>query len=252
MAIKKKPEEHENHERWLVSYADFITLLFAFFVVMYSVSSRDAAKVKQIELSLVQSFGSYETGPMERQNGPPFTDREAERYTPITNTFQRKNTEEILPEDMYDESDPLRKFQRSLESTLQSEGANRAFRITMDKKGLRLTANESVLFSESGAIKKSLEPAMLALSKKIKSFGHEIFLEGTAVPVNERSLQAGLNELQKQQLSVFRFFTDEGKIDPQIIQTSTVGKSNFGFDRSEEIGDGTILDIFILRRESED
>ena len=39
MARRKQHEEHENHERWLVSYADFITLLFAFFVVMYSVSS---------------------------------------------------------------------------------------------------------------------------------------------------------------------------------------------------------------------
>ena len=39
MARRRAPEEHENHERWLVSYADFITLLFAFFVVMYSISS---------------------------------------------------------------------------------------------------------------------------------------------------------------------------------------------------------------------
>lgn len=39
MSKKKHAESHENHERWLVSYADFITLLFAFFVVMYSVSS---------------------------------------------------------------------------------------------------------------------------------------------------------------------------------------------------------------------
>ena len=38
MARKKKHPEHENHERWLVSYADFITLLFAFFVVMFAVS----------------------------------------------------------------------------------------------------------------------------------------------------------------------------------------------------------------------
>ena len=36
---RKEAEEHENHERWLVSYADFITLLFAFFVVMYSLRS---------------------------------------------------------------------------------------------------------------------------------------------------------------------------------------------------------------------
>ena len=35
MAKKKHHEEHENHERWLVSYADFITLLFAFFVILF-------------------------------------------------------------------------------------------------------------------------------------------------------------------------------------------------------------------------
>src|SRR3990172_5384771 len=47
MAKKKHEEEHENHERWLVSYADFITLLFAFFVVMYSVSRVDNKKLSQ-------------------------------------------------------------------------------------------------------------------------------------------------------------------------------------------------------------
>jgi chemotaxis protein MotB len=47
MAKKKHHEEHENHERWLVSYADFITLLFAFFVVMYSVSRVDNKKLSQ-------------------------------------------------------------------------------------------------------------------------------------------------------------------------------------------------------------
>ncbi|MEW8221704.1 MAG: flagellar motor protein MotB, partial [Candidatus Thiodiazotropha taylori] len=36
---RKRQEEPANHERWIVSYADFVTLLFAFFVVMYSVSS---------------------------------------------------------------------------------------------------------------------------------------------------------------------------------------------------------------------
>jgi len=42
---KKKHPEHVNHERWLVSYADFITLLFAFFVVMFATSQTDSVKV---------------------------------------------------------------------------------------------------------------------------------------------------------------------------------------------------------------
>lgn len=49
---KHKHEEHENHERWLVSYADFITLLFAFFVVMYSISSVNIGKYRTVSESI--------------------------------------------------------------------------------------------------------------------------------------------------------------------------------------------------------
>ena len=52
MARKRREEEHENHERWLVSYADFITLLFAFFVVMYAISSVNEGKYKVLSNSL--------------------------------------------------------------------------------------------------------------------------------------------------------------------------------------------------------
>ncbi|HTT70103.1 MAG TPA: flagellar motor protein MotB [Anaeromyxobacteraceae bacterium] len=52
MAKKKHEEEHENHERWLVSYADFMTLLMAFFVVMYSVSKVDNKRLSQAAESI--------------------------------------------------------------------------------------------------------------------------------------------------------------------------------------------------------
>jgi len=45
---KKKAPHHENHERWLVSYADFITLLFAFFVVMFASSQADKGRAKEV------------------------------------------------------------------------------------------------------------------------------------------------------------------------------------------------------------
>ena len=53
---RREPEEHVNHERWLVSYADFITLLFAFFVVMYSISSINEGKYKVISQELIGVF----------------------------------------------------------------------------------------------------------------------------------------------------------------------------------------------------
>lgn len=53
---KKRIEEHQNHERWLVSYADFITLLFAFFVVMYSVSSVNQGKYRVLSSTLDGAF----------------------------------------------------------------------------------------------------------------------------------------------------------------------------------------------------
>ncbi len=53
---KKKTAEHVNHERWLVSYADFITLLFAFFVVMYAIAMKDQKKAKDIAAAVRQAL----------------------------------------------------------------------------------------------------------------------------------------------------------------------------------------------------
>lgn len=56
MARKKRQPEHENHERWLISYADFITLLFAFFVVMFASSQTDKGKAEQVSESVKKAL----------------------------------------------------------------------------------------------------------------------------------------------------------------------------------------------------
>src|ERR1700736_3161805 len=56
MARAKKPAAPENHERWLVSYADFITLLFAFFVVMFASSQTDKSKAQQVSDSVREAL----------------------------------------------------------------------------------------------------------------------------------------------------------------------------------------------------
>ncbi|MDT8309861.1 MAG: flagellar motor protein MotD [Methylophaga sp.] len=77
MARRKRHEEHENHERWLVSYADFITLLFAFFVVMYAISSVNEGKYRVLSDTLESVFTSpnrsvqpIQVGQLSRGEGP--------------------------------------------------------------------------------------------------------------------------------------------------------------------------------------
>jgi chemotaxis protein MotB len=53
--------DHENHDRWLISYADFITLLFAFFVVMYAISAVNEGKYRVLAHSLGDAFGKAPT-----------------------------------------------------------------------------------------------------------------------------------------------------------------------------------------------
>src|ERR1041385_3985800 len=71
MRKKKHDDEHVNLERWLVSYADFITLLFAFFTVMYALSLTDKAKYKAAVKNIQRSFLSG--GGVFPLRGSPFS-----------------------------------------------------------------------------------------------------------------------------------------------------------------------------------
>jgi len=64
MAKKKRAEEeeHENAERWLLTYSDMITLLMLFFIILYSMSTIDAAKYEQLSQSMGDVFGSVNVG----------------------------------------------------------------------------------------------------------------------------------------------------------------------------------------------
>src|SRR2546423_15340901 len=76
---RKREQPHVNHERWLVSYADFITLLFAFFVVLYASSQVDKKKVGKLALAIqvaFQEMGVFETSstkvPVDLEDPMPF------------------------------------------------------------------------------------------------------------------------------------------------------------------------------------
>jgi chemotaxis protein MotB len=70
MARRKKHAGHVNHERWLVSYADFITLLFAFFVVLFAASQVDKGKVGKIAHAVQTAFQELSIFPLSAPTAP--------------------------------------------------------------------------------------------------------------------------------------------------------------------------------------
>jgi len=109
MSKKKKHEEHENHERWLVSYADFITLLFAFFVVMYSTSSVNEGKFRAVSDSAQGAFNPSSLTAKRLEIGPKF--QTSEKYTArieqvavikqVFKDMEKKNNLNIFPNNTY-------------------------------------------------------------------------------------------------------------------------------------------------------
>jgi len=71
MARRKRHEEHENHERWAIPYGDLVTLLLAFFVVMYSISQVNEGKYRVVSDSLNAAFRGTPTSVLPIQVGEP-------------------------------------------------------------------------------------------------------------------------------------------------------------------------------------
>src|ERR1700681_3455046 len=101
MALKREEPPPENHERWLVSYADFITLLFAFFVVLFASSQTD--KKKQIKLaeamqSAFTPLGTFDahskTPPLTNINAAAITNATPAALTPPLPTTSTETLEE--------------------------------------------------------------------------------------------------------------------------------------------------------------
>lgn len=161
----KKHEEHENHERWLVSYADFITLLFAFFVVLYATSTQNEEKEKKFEDSVKASFKLM--GAAGNQNsgaalGQVFDPLELIQRRDVGNGELEDNIERLLQKNM-----------------TEAEKKSAVAGIRHDQTGVRISLSASTFFP-SGSAKLRL-PALHSLdkiAKILKLSNRQIVIEG--------------------------------------------------------------------------
>lgn len=143
--MKKKHPEHVNLERWLVSYADFITLLFAFFVVMYSIANQDKAKIKQITEAIERTFNGPSTM-MDMGSGSSvsvFSNPKSD-YGQIIDTTQGRSN--ARPEMTPDLQEIAERVEESISYQLTSTDLKDSVQIVHDDRGLVIRFSATKLF----------------------------------------------------------------------------------------------------------
>lgn len=155
MARKKKPEEHVDNHRWVVSYADFITLLFAFFVVMYAISSVNVSKYKSLSDGMKSAFDK----------------KDQHKSTAATNNKVDGPDERKTKGAHKDGLDDLNK---SL-----SELANGDFQINRQKGWIEMDIKAASLFDSGTAdLKPEALIKLMQLATKIRDFPYPLVVEG--------------------------------------------------------------------------
>lgn len=216
MAKKKRPEEHENLERWLVSYSDFITLLFATFVVLYALAQVDATDFAKLEESLKSAFsqGALFDGQQAIMDGSEslFDQQQANSFIPSL------MLEYISPK--YEEAS-FEEIEETIKE-LSDAGELDGISTKMTEKGLLITFDDKYLFAPASAYldkeaRKLLDKVGVVICKKFVL--HYMRVEGHTDSDPIRSSQYPSNwELSSARASsVVRYMIDRFKFSPSLF-----------------------------------
>ncbi len=174
MAKKKgHEEEHENHERWLVSYADFITLLFAFFVVMYSVSRVDNKRLSQVVsgIKFAMHFkGTGGVGQLPLFEGPA---SEAGCVVNVGADGPPSTAEKQMIETV------RRRLDKRLRSVVQNRMEQNAVAIVVEGRRLTVRLSAARFFDASqAAIRPEMIPVLDAIASELVPLRRVVRIEG--------------------------------------------------------------------------
>jgi chemotaxis protein MotB len=209
MARKKFEEEHDNHERWLVSYADFITLLFAFFVVMYAISSVNTGKYRVLSDALGSAFGR---APIL----PPTKSQMEMAIGGQPRLFSNQKRENAVRKEKEQLTDIARDIQKAL-APLVSQGK---VHVTQSSRGINVEINASVLFATGEAkLTGDSGQALRAVAAVLKNDKHALQIEGYTdnVPISTSQFASNWELSAVRASSVVRLLIDAGIDEGRLI-----------------------------------
>ena len=206
MARRKREEEHENHERWLVSYADFITLLFAFFVVMYALSSVNEGKYRVLSNSLTNAFRNVPIN-VSSQALTPQSPMPPPRTTPAAKpSAQQEKAKQA-------QRDRMKNMAKEIMEALAPLVQQGKVRVLETSRGVTIEIADSALFSVGQALLNvESTRALRTVAEVIATSDFPVTIEGHTdnVPIKTAQFPSNWELSAVRATTVLRIFADAG------------------------------------------
>jgi chemotaxis protein MotB len=207
---KKREEEHENLERWLITYADLITLLLAFFIMMYVFSKQDAQKYDEVVGHLKTIF-----------TGGPGSSGQGKDAGPLLFELPvkiAKNTGEEV----------RKKLEAEMQSLTDNESIKKNISIFSDERGVVIRILEKALFDEGRAdLKERAKDALGKIVPVVKNIDNQIRIEGHTdnVPINNHEFRSNWELSVRRATEVVSYFIEKYDFSP--VRVSAVGYAEY-------------------------
>lgn len=203
---RRLEEEGENHDRWLVSYADFITLLFAFFVVMYAISSVNEGKYKILSNAIVNAFSNTTAAPGAKPllltPGalvlPPAVVAKPDAVTEQKKEKQREKMKNVAKEIM------------DVMAPLVKQGK---VKVVETSRGVTVEISDSILFAPGQAkLEGAANSALRGVAEVIARSDFPITIEGHTdnIPISTPMFPSNWELSAVRATTVLRLFADSG------------------------------------------
>jgi chemotaxis protein MotB len=213
---KKPVEEHENADRWLVSYADFITLLFAFFVVMYAISSVNEGKYRVLSSALVNAFrsGTNITIVTTPPTGGANSLIQVPQTLPIAKAVRTATPMQIQ------EQSKLGNLASDMRRVMSPLVKNGQVNITQTERGVVIEIKDSALFAVGQA---QPSPASIAMLTQVAALliqvNNPVSVEGFTdnVPISTANYPSNWELSAARAGSVVRLFQENGVAPDRLV-----------------------------------
>ena len=235
MKRRATSKERVGHDRWLVSYADFITLLFGLFVVMYAFAKSDQKHQRQVSSAIDSAFQSMGILPGLANRSSELAGRE-DAVVPVNVIM---GEEALSPAEVKDD---LTRVQRELTQTLSNQVAAHTVSIQMGRDGLVISLREAGFFGSGSATPKPAAlPTLRQIAASLGKTSYDVRVEGHTdnIPIHTAQFDSNWELSTARATSIARLFLTMGTIPPERI--SAAGYAEFHPVSTNQTAEGRAL-----------